>query len=453
MPAFRPPPSRVPDLTDGLRDEHGGGDKAAIITPAARLNRRQLLERIGGAARALKDQAYLTVAPAEATHWGPWLIGGALGGARVEITQSGVSHAPPSQGCLPAGPAAPQKPWLVVHSSGSTGAPKALVRDRSSWLRCFAAEATLLELEANDRFLVVGRADFSLVPYGVLRALHLGALVGVLPVPTPESVTALLPRVDPTVLYGAPALLVALARCARRLGVLRSVRRIITGGARLSPGQRTVIRAAFPQARIVTFYGAAEVSFIAVRQLDEEPLSPNYAGRLFPNVEATTDSEDRLCVRSPYAVQGRLAESGEIHPIDDGQGWIHLSDLGSVDGAGGVWLAGRADGALDVHGKLMAVDRVERILESEPWVGEAVVLAWVEANHSSTVVAVLVPAREPPPDAGRQLRDRCLRIPRAARPRRLLLIHSPPRTSGGKIDRLALTEAIRADSLQVRELR
>ena len=436
----------VPDFVDRLIRHGSTGSTEVLSTLGRSLRGGELLARIGGAARALSGQSRARISFAEPACWVPWVLGAAFTGTCVEPDRAGVSALPDEHTRLPSAVAPADQPWLVVKSSGTTGRAKALVRDRMSWLRCFSSEAELFGLSGDDRFLVAGANAFSLAPYGVFRALHLGACVAALPRPAPTAASTLFSRVNPTVIYAAPPLLFMLARSLRRVGAVNDVRLLITGGTRLSAGQLSLITTVFPNARVMAFYGAAETSFIAVKEIPNGHEEDDM-GELFPGVEGRTDSLGRLCVRSPYVAQGRLTQGDGVQPITDGAGWVHLSDLGSVDRRRHVWLKGRFDGAIDLRGTLVPPDHTERVLESLPWVAEAVVLPVVTEGRIS-LLGVLVPVAPLPSVAAQQLRERSMTLPAKLRPERFLVMRAPPRTAGGKIDRTALARASSAGQLK-----
>ena len=338
---------------------------------------------------------------------------------------------------------------FLVRTSGSTGAATALIRTRESWQRCFEAEAALLGLTSGDRFLALGRPAFSLTPYVALRAAHLGACFGGLDTVRPGAARAALRDLVPTVVYGVPPLVLALARASGGLG-RESVRLVVTGGARLTPGQAAAIRAAWPGARLVTFYGAAETSFIAMNTAPD-PEDPEDVGPLFPGVAGARDAEGRLRVRTPYAASWRLDADGGRVPVADSDGWVTLADRGTVDAAGRVSLQDRADACLNLGGALVDPAPLERALERLPWVAEAVLLARPDAARSDSAVAVVVPLDRAPAGALFQLRAA---LPGEGPPVRgwAVLCEAPPRTAGGKPDRAALGRALAAGTLTLEPL-
>jgi acyl-coenzyme A synthetase/AMP-(fatty) acid ligase len=283
--------------------------------------------------------------------------------------------------------------------------------------------------------LTLGAPAFSLTPYAALRALHLGAPVGVLGQVAAGPARALLDALRPTVVYGVPPLVMALARAARRAD-WHGVRRVITGGARLTPAQHTAIAEAWPVARVATFYGAAETSFIAMNRAPD-PTRPDDMGPLFPGVSVVAADDTGLRVRTPYAARQTMIDAGTPQPLADADGAVALADRVHLEGDR-VVLRGRADDVLNLGGALIDPGPVERAVEALPWVAEAALVPVPDARRSATAGLVAVPVGAPPAAAAAALRAA---LPPGAevRPRHVAVIAEPPRTPGGKLDRRALT--------------
>ena len=336
-----------------------------------------------------------------------------------------------------------EAPAFLLRTSGSTGTPAFLVRSRESWRRCFAAEAALLGLTGAERVLALGRPAFSLTVYAALRARHLGAPFAWLDAVRPGAARATLAELAPTIVYGVPPLIRALAQASRGTTgpAVPGPRLAITGGARLTPGQAAAIRAAWPQTRVVTFYGAAETSFITL-QPDPDPADPTAVGPLVPGVRVATAEDGRLRVWTPYAASWRIAPDGTRTPVADPDGAVTLADRARLDANGRLHLHGRADGHLNLGGALVDPAPIEQALEALPWVAEAVLVPRADARRSEAAVAVVLVPDGVPDSARESLRAA---LPAGAPVRGWAAIHDRlPRTAGGKPDRVALAAALAA---------
>ncbi|PWG65728.1 AMP-binding protein [Spiribacter halobius] len=411
----------------------------AVFAPVGALCREELLCRALGAAASLAPGQRCPVAGEDVRIWLPWLAGCALRGSVWTLDPMGRSEGPPASGEAPA-PGPEDVPCMALRTTGTTGPARRLLRDRGAWLRCFAAEESLLGLSPADRVLVLGGPQFSLVPYAALRALHLGAALGVLPRVRPGVARRLLTALAPTVVYGAPALVAGLARLAPAARGGPRPQRIITGGTRPTPAQIALLHSAWPGVRIATFYGTAETSFLALQpELDARDLAD--VGPLFPGVEAVAGAGGRLRVRTPYAALAEEGPDGAPRPLADARGWITVNDRVAVTGSGHLRLLGRADACIDAGGVLLDPAPLEHGLEALPWIEEAALVAVPDARRTTRAVAAVVTAGPPPAGARAALR-RVIRGLAPAPLRVARVIGVPPRTPGGKLDRRALAAAL-----------
>jgi len=411
-----------------------------VVTADGTLDRQTLLERIHGAAMAVLDGGDQRVRPDDARVWLPWLAGCALGGALARLDAAGTADPPPEHPVAPVAVDA-ETPCLALATSGTGGAPKALIRDSAAWLRCFAAEETHLGLAPDDRVLALGAPAFSLTTYAALRALHLGVPLGVLETVMPDRAQAVLDALRPTIVYGAPPMVMMLARCAWARRLDAPVRRVVTGGAPLTPVQMASVMDAWPSATLTTFHGAAETSYIA---MNTAPDSADLAdlGPIFPGVEARIADDRRLEVRTPYAARAVETADGAWRDLADADGWITLDDHVAWRG-GQLYMLGRADARINIGGALHDPAPVEDAFEDVPWVIEVAVVAVPDGRRSDQAVAAIVADDNlPTADAARaDARDACARGPF---PIGCVVVidGDVPRTAGGKLDRRALARGL-----------
>jgi len=414
----------------------------AVFAPGGALSRRRLLRCSRGAAVALAPGERCPVAGEDVRVWLPWLAGCALRGAIWNLDAAGWSTLPPARQRAPA-PSPDSAPCMALRTTGSSGAPRVLLRDRGAWLRCFAAEAKLLALTPTDRILALGQPAFSLVPYAALRALHLGAALGVLPRVHPGAARRIVAALRPTVVYGTPPLVTALARLTPATRSWPTPRRVITGGTRLTPAQHAALQHAWPETRVTTFYGTAQTSFLAV-QPQADARDPEDAGPQFPGVEAALGADGRLRVRTPYPALAEEGADGALRPLADPRGWITVNDRVALTGHGHLRVLGRADARIDIGGVLLDPTPVERGLEALPWISEAALIALPDARRSTRGVAAVVTAGPLPAGSRAALFAMVRRL--APVPLAIERITgAPPRTAGGKLDRHALAAALAGD--------
>jgi long-chain acyl-CoA synthetase len=300
---------------------------------------------------------------------------------------------------------------MVVFSSGSTGRPRGIVRTVESWQASVAALSAVTGITGQDRVWLSGPLWSSLFLYGAFHADAVGAQV-VFRDGDPASATAL--HCVPTALPGL------LHRV--QTGGLPLVRLVVVAGDHLGASLRQQCETA--GWRVVEYYGAAELSFVAWRD-NSGPFRP------FPGVE-TELRQGTLWVRSAYLARGYLGDHADGPFRQDHQGWATVFDL-AREVAGGLEVLGRGNAAVTSGGHTVVVEEVERLLRGVPGVEEVALLGMPHPGLGQVLTAVVVGSA---PNAS--LRAAVAGMPAPSHPRRWVHVDALPRTSGGKLRRDAL---------------
>ncbi|UOQ88742.1 long-chain fatty acid--CoA ligase [Agromyces endophyticus] len=251
---------------------------------------------------------------------------------------------------------------LVLLTSGSSGprsTPRAVARTEHSWLASAAPLAQIVGLEAADRVAVTGPLHVSMHLYAALHALWAGASVG-------DRVA------DATVVHATPT------RLARLLDGPLTARTVVVAGAVLDDSLR---ERAGRRLRLVEYYGAAELSFVAAGGPDGLTAFPGVELDLRP-VAAGLE----LWARSPYLALGTTG-GGMLRR--DAAGFATVGDLVEPTHDGAFTVLGRGDSAITTAGATVIAERVERVLETLPGVASAAVVGEPHALLGERVVAVV----------------------------------------------------------------
>jgi long-chain acyl-CoA synthetase len=270
-----------------------------------------------------------------------------------------------------------------------------------------------------------------------LPALVRGCAVAVPAEPGPlaplESARAAGVTVMPTV----PAYLQGLVALRRPEVWPRSVRLVVSAGARLTPATAAGFFDVFGQ-RVHCFYGASECGGITY---DREGGAAE-RGTVGSPVDGVTieieglksGAEDGVVVVASDAVaEGYLNEPS---PRLEG-GRFRTSDRGSWTG-GELRLGGRLDGIINVKGRKVDPGEVERVIAELDGVIDAIVLG-VPGRHDGTEAVGAVVACRPGTLTAEDVVTFCrAHLAEHKVPRRVRLVDELPRTSRGKVDRGAL---------------
>ncbi len=355
---------------------------------------------------------------------------------------------------LPMGPTAPisaplpDSPFYVGYTSGSSGTPKGYRRHHRSWSESFRACLQAFGADAGSCILAPGRDSHSLFLFGMLLGLWSGGGVELQEHFSAGATLGILRSARTPCLIAVPSQLLMLLEAASRQNArpIEALRLILVSGSRWMRKRTPELRALFPRARIIEFYGASETSFIAWMDTDEQ-APDNVVGRPFANVQLRIDAHDPvngaglIYVRSPMLFMDYVGGAGDATAaLRDGD-WLSVRDLGSLDSQGRLILAGRQNRMLVTLGKNLFPEEVEAVLERHPAIAAASVQGIADPLRGLQLVALLRWApdcSDVRPDA-LALKAWCrLHLEGFKTPRIFLLCTCWCWTASGKTDHLAL---------------
>ncbi|OCO99863.1 MULTISPECIES: AMP-binding protein [unclassified Ensifer] len=371
------------------------------------------------------------------------VIGGDGDGLRLEALASGKTRrfAANDDGAkevrLAVG--ADTEPFLIVFTSGTTGTPKAIVRDRGSWRRSLATGQEFFEICRDSRTFAPGPLAHGLTLYALAETLVAGAeFIGATHFDAAQSL-AVIEAEEVQRLVLVPTMLRRL--CAAATGKPQgSVARITVAGAKLTPSDRASAALAFPEARVIEYYGASELGFISVAT-ESDTAAVTAVGRAFPGVAFQILNDTGNAVppgeTGTIFVDSALVSDGYVG-ADDGAGFRRfgqlatVGDLGFIDGEGTLHLLGRAGGMVLSGGNNIYPQEVEATLVAYPGVHAALVLGLDHPDLGTELVAVIEPEGRV---FDREALDRHLaaHLPRYKHPRRIWLCRRMPMTQSGKV--------------------
>lgn len=334
---------------------------------------------------------------------------------------------------------ADDEPFLVVFTSGTTGTPKAIVRDRGSWRRSLKTGQDFFNLDNDTRTFAPGPLAHGLTLYALAETLVAGAeFVGTAHFDAARA-SEIIASQDVRRLVLVPTMLRRLCALPSH-NALTSVQKITVAGAKLTPADRAAAAQTFPQADILEYYGASELGFISVAG-PGDTASATAVGRAFPGVVLTVLDESGTTLppgeTGTIFVDSDLISSGYIG-AGDGAGLRRLGqlatvgDLGFLDTDGTLHLVGRSGGMVLSGGNNIYPQEVEATLAGHADVHAAFVLGLDHPDLGSELVAVIEPNAA---TIDRAALDCHLdsHLPRYKHPRRIWLCRALPMTQSGKV--------------------
>ena len=184
------------------------------------------------------------------------------------------------------GPPSPDTPFYIGFTSGSTGLPKGFRRDHRSWVETFRVTLQDFGPAAQGRVLAPGRMSHSLFLFGALLGLWTGGGTSVQRRFSATRTLASLADGSCPVLVSVPSQLMLLLAAAtrHRHPPIPQLKLLLVSGARWAHEHTPALQQLFPQARIITFYGASETSYISWMESSADTPA-DAVGRPFSNVQ------------------------------------------------------------------------------------------------------------------------------------------------------------------------
>ncbi|MEX8057136.1 AMP-binding protein [Microbacterium sp. 16-032] len=346
-------------------------------------------------------------------------------------------------------------------SSGSSGAPRAVVSDVDTLLHVLEDYLSALNVTPSDRFLLTAGLAHDPVLRDILAPLLVGASVSI---PDrrqwhdPRALVDVIRTSSPTVLNLTPQLARLLVAAAGGT-VLESVTRIVLSGDVLRADDISILRRAFPAATLFHGYGLTQTpQLIALQPLTDDLTEP-LIGPARPGAKLLViDREGRPCgLGQPgeIVVHGQLLASGIPAPVieparEDGDRPVRMlatGDRGELVGDGLVRYLGRVTDLVSVNGQLFDPGGVDRLLTEHPAVADSATLLATDNGHDRLVSAVVVRGDGVTElELKRRLRRQ---LPIGLIPARIATMPSIPRGVNGKVDRQALRERLQSAAIPV----
>jgi O-succinylbenzoic acid--CoA ligase len=315
---------------------------------------------------------------------------------------------------------------VVIHTSGTSVAPKPIELTYGNLLWSALGSAVALGVDPNERWLCA------------LPLSHVGGL-SILVRSAIYATTAVVHE-----RFEADRVLHALQEQDITLVslVATTLARLLDAGLERPPALRCALTGGGPvPAALVERATAAGVPMSMTYGLTES------CSQVTTTPVAAIPQGDRgagpplFCTRVRCADDGEVLVSGPTVAPDAvaDDGWLHTGDLGSLDERGNLSITGRKADTIVSGGENVAPSEVEAVLEAHPEVLEAAVVARPDEQWGEAVTAIIVTRTGTAPDS-ESLRAHCAASLASYKvPKRIELRTEPlPRTRSGKLLRREL---------------
>lgn len=282
---------------------------------------------------------------------------------------------------------APDRPAAILHTSGTTGVPKAVE---------YRQDRLAARTRVNSELVLLGPGT----TYASASPFHHIAGIGMLFVAMGSGAALMsLPKFDLDAWDGLAArgathvlivpTMVEMLLDAGRFS-LPGLRVLQYGAASIHPDTLARAMAAMPGVSFVNIFGQTEGSPITCLTVADHVLAAggrpdllNSVGRAAPGVDVIIEGADQHGV-------GEVVARGEHLFKPDADGWLRTGDLGRLDEEGYLYLSGRRGDKIIRGGENVYPMEVETVLAQHPDVAEVCVFGVPDRKWGEVVAAAIV---------------------------------------------------------------
>ena len=400
---------------------HKHPDRVAIDHPARQLTYSELLEAAGAVRRKLESDGVrpgerVPLAQADPAEFLIALHACLLAGAAAVPIDLRLSTSEQTTRRRP-GLARPET-VVVMHTSGTTAAPKPVELSHGNLLASALGSAVALGLDPEERWLCA------------MPLTHVGGLS----IPIRSAIYA-----TTAVLHGrfeTEGVLSELMDPSRRITMVSLVptmlARLLDAGLERPPALRWALLGGGPiPPALLQRAEAAGVPVAPTYGMTEACSQIATFGWPLPGAELRLDGGE-VIVRGPMVATGALADDG----------WLHTGDLGRFDQRSRLEIVGRKADTIVTGGENVSPAEVEAVLLQHPAVADAGVFGRPDPEWGEALVAEVVPrdGERAEPEA---LRAFCAeRLARFKVPKAISFVERLPRTESGKLLRRQLGRTV-----------
>ena len=390
------------------------------------------------------------------------------GTARGQVLEWAAVGAAPAHGA-PYHDGVETDPAYILYTSGSTGTPKGVVISHRNALTFVDWAAATTGLNAEDRLSNHAPWHFDLSVFDIYGAFRAGARVCIVPdavASFPVELGKWIEEQRITVWYSVPS---ALTRMLVHGGLdgagFAALRTVVFAGEVFPVKYLRQVMQKLPRARFLNWYGPTEANVCTSFEV-AHPLRVDVTaisiGTACSNTEVfAVDDRGRVAgigevgelhVRGPSVMLGYWGlpeKTAQVFTPDPRHHFYHetvyrTGDLVRREGDGNYTFLGRRDHMVKSRGYRIELGEIEQTLYAHQAVKEAVVVALPDEEIGARLSVAVVPVEGAPLGAA-QVRDYLLsRLPKYMVPEEVVMRSELPKTSTGKVDRVAVGKELAA---------
>jgi acyl-CoA synthetase (AMP-forming)/AMP-acid ligase II len=290
----------------------------------------------------------------------------------------------------------PEDTAVVLHTSGTTGHPRAVRCRHDRLARRCRLNATLQQLGPGSVFATASPFHHIAGLGNIMVALAAGASTVAVPRFTVEAWREL-ESLGVTHALAVPTMVEMLLRQGAL--PLHTLKIMQYGASPIHPDTLRMAMAQLPGADFLSLYGQTEGSPITWLSPEDHRLAAAGREELLPSVGRTAPGvEVRIWHPDGSGVGEVIARADHLFAASP-DGWLRTGDLGRIDGDGYLYLIGRRGDMIIRGGENVYPMEVENRLLEHPRVADAAVIGVPDRLLGEVIKAFVVPAdpADPPP--------------------------------------------------------
>lgn len=269
-------------------------------------------------------------------------------------------------------------PVLLCFTSGTSAAPKAVLRTYDTSLSNARIYGEAIAMTAADRVMVV--PPFSHV-FGLCclhTAMAYGAPCVLIKAFSPELFVETIERDRPTVVFSSPAPIAATLKSGLIVADMESIRLVVLAGSIVPPAVSANFEAHLPNGQVGGLFGMTETILVTATPLDEGPAERHDSvGRPTTGVEMRVSSPDDGRVLAPgeegelemraYCLLSGYLNNDEANASSFTEdGFFKTGDLAIIDERSNVQITGRVKDIINRGAVKINPSDIENLLAAHP---------------------------------------------------------------------------------------
>lgn len=273
------------------------------------------------------------------------------------------------------------KDAVIIFTSGSTGTPKGVVRTQKKVMTHMKTMIKTLQITSEDKILHLAPLCHAYGFEHIMAGIYGGGTNTLYNLFAYREILDQMKK-QASVVIGVPYQYELLTRmnCTFSSNKLRL---LLCATSSLKYRTYNTVMKSW-KLPITQLYGSSELSAALVNMEGKNATS---VGKTILGVKARINTEGELLIQSSYICERYIGDKYEL-PVEDG--WYHTGDMAIFDQYGGIIIKGRLDSIINVSGKKVCPEEVEKVLISMPGIREAIVYGKTHETYGNIIAAKFV---------------------------------------------------------------